>query len=38
MVGVAAANSAPLSKAPTREGSIPASIEKRDGAQSGKLQ
>ena len=26
-----------MSKAPTREGSIPASIEKRDGAQSGKV-
>ena len=38
MVGVAAANSAALSKARTREGSMPASIEKREGAQSGKLQ
>ena len=38
MVGVAAESSAPLSKAPIRDGSIPASIEKRDGAQSGKLQ
>ena len=38
MVGVAAGSSAPLSKAPIRDGSIPASIEKRDGAQSGKLQ
>ena len=38
MVGVAAESSAPLSNARTRDGSIPASIEKRDGAQSGKLQ
>ena len=38
MVGVAAANSAALSKARTRDGSIPASMEKREGAQRGKLQ
>ena len=38
MVGVAAESSAPLSKARMRDGSMPASMEKRDGAQSGKLQ